>query len=51
MFVIIVGAGKVGLNVARSLTHMGHEFIVIEQRRSRHDLLRPELEEIGRAHV
>jgi len=45
MFVVIVGAGKVGLNVARSLTHMGHEFIVIEQRRSRYDLLRPELEE------
>ena len=45
MFVVIVGAGKVGLNVARSLIHMGHEFIVIEQRRSRHDLLRPELEE------
>ena len=42
MFVVIVGAGKVGLNVARSLTHMGHEFIVIEQRRSRYDLLRPE---------
>ena len=45
MFVVIVGAGKVGLNVARSLTHMGHEFIVIEQRRARYDLLRPELEE------
>ncbi|MCX6372281.1 MAG: NAD-binding protein [Actinobacteria bacterium] len=45
MFVVIVGAGKVGLNVARSLTHMGHEFIVIEQRRTRYDLLRPELEE------
>ena len=45
MFVVIVGAGKVGLNVARSLTHMGHEFIVIEQRRTRYDLLRAELEE------
>jgi trk system potassium uptake protein len=45
VFVVIVGAGKVGLNVARSLTHMGHEFIVIEQRRTRYDLLRPELEE------
>ena len=45
MFVVIVGAGKVGLNVARSLTHMGHEFIVIEQRRTRYELLRPELEE------
>lgn len=45
MFVVIVGAGKVGLNTARSLTHMGHEVIVVEQRRSRYDLLKPELEE------
>jgi trk system potassium uptake protein TrkA len=45
MFVVIVGAGKVGLNVTRSLTHLGHEVIVIEQRRSRYDLLLPELGE------
>ena len=45
MFVLIVGAGKVGLNVARSLAHLGHEFLVVEQRRSRYDLLRPELED------
>jgi len=45
MFVVIVGAGKVGLNTARSLTHMGHEVIVIEQRRMRYNLLLPELEE------
>lgn len=45
MFVVIVGAGKVGLNVARSLMHLGHEFIVVEQRRSRYDLLKPELED------
>ena len=36
MFVLIVGAGKVGLNVARSLSNLGHEFVVIEQRRSRY---------------
>jgi trk system potassium uptake protein TrkA len=45
MFVVIVGAGKVGLNAARSLTHMGHEVIVIEQRRMRYSLLLSELEE------
>lgn len=45
MFVVIVGAGKVGLNTARSLVHMGHEVIVIEQRRSRYDWLVSELEE------
>lgn len=45
MFVVVVGAGKVGLNVARSLSHHKYEHIVVEQRRSRFDLLRPELEE------
>ncbi len=45
MFVLIVGAGKVGLNVARSLARLGHEFLVVEQRRRRFDLLRPELED------
>jgi len=45
MFVLIVGAGKVGLNVARSLARLGHEYLVVEQRRARFDLLRPELED------
>jgi trk system potassium uptake protein TrkA len=45
VFVLIVGAGKVGLNVARSLSNLGHEFLVIEQRRSRYKLLEPELED------
>ena len=44
MFIVIVGCGKVGVNTARSLLHMGHEVIVIEQRKSRYDLL---LEELG----
>jgi trk system potassium uptake protein TrkA len=44
MFILIVGCGKVGVNTARSLLHMGHEVIVIEQRKSRYDLL---LEELG----
>lgn len=45
MFVVIVGAGKVGLNTARSLVHMGHEVIVVEQRRMRYNLLLEELED------
>jgi trk system potassium uptake protein TrkA len=45
MFVVIIGAGKVGLNTARSLVHMGHEVIVVEQRRMRYNLLLDELEE------
>ena len=43
MFIVIVGCGKVGVNTARSLLHMGHEVIVIEQRKSRYDLLVDEL--------
>jgi len=45
VFVVIVGAGKVGLNVARSLSQLGHEFILIEQRRSRYELLLEEMQE------
>jgi trk system potassium uptake protein len=45
VFVLIVGGGKVGLNVARSLTLLRHDFVVVEQRRSRYDILRPELED------
>lgn len=45
MHVLIVGAGKVGLNTARSLDKLGHEFTLIEQRRSRYDMLGPELED------
>jgi trk system potassium uptake protein TrkA len=45
MFVLVVGAGKVGLNVARNLFNLGHEFILIEQRRTRFDLLVSEFEE------
>lgn len=45
MFVVIVGAGKIGLNVARSLTALGHEVTLVERRRSRHDQLSRELGE------
>lgn len=45
MFVVIVGAGKVGLNTGRSLLHMGHEIIIVEQRRMRYNLLLEEMQE------
>jgi len=45
MFVLIVGAGKVGLNACRSLVHMGHEVVVIEQRPMRYNLLLDELQD------
>lgn len=45
MFVLVVGAGKVGLNVARSLAKLEHEFMLVEQRRSRYDLIFEEMEE------
>ena len=39
MFVLIVGGGKVGLNTARQLTQLGHEIVLIEQRRTRYDII------------
>jgi trk system potassium uptake protein len=45
VFVLIVGGGKVGINTARSLKKMGHEIMLVEQRRSRYDLLLDELED------
>jgi trk system potassium uptake protein TrkA len=39
MYVIIVGGGKVGKNVARSLVDMGHEVTLLEQRRDRFEQL------------
>ena len=31
MFIVIVGCGKVGVNTARSLIHLGHEVCVIDE--------------------
>jgi trk system potassium uptake protein TrkA len=45
VFVLIVGGGKVGLNVGVSLGQLGHEYLIVEQRRSRYDLLRAQLED------
>jgi trk system potassium uptake protein len=45
VFVLIVGGGKVGLNTARQLLQLGHEIALIEQRKSRFDLIAEELGE------
>jgi trk/ktr system potassium uptake protein len=42
MYVVVAGGGKVGANVTRSLLQMGHEVTIIDQRRSRYDLLQEE---------
>ena len=39
MFVLIIGGGKVGLNTARQLMQLGHEIALVEQRKSRYDLI------------
>ena len=43
MFVLIVGGGKVGLNSARQLAQLGHEIVLIEQRKSRFDVIDQEM--------
>ncbi len=44
MYAIIVGAGKVGRNLARELISKGHEVTVIESSRSRYLVVEEELE-------
>jgi len=39
VFVLIIGGGKVGLNTARQLMQLGHEIALVEQRRTRYDLV------------
>lgn len=45
MFVLIVGAGKVGRNTGRLLSQMGHEVAIIEQRRMVYEKLLEEFQE------
>ncbi|MGA2470634.1 MAG: TrkA family potassium uptake protein [Solirubrobacteraceae bacterium] len=44
MYVIIIGAGKVGLNLARELIDKGHEVTLIESDRRRYLVVEEELE-------
>jgi len=39
VFVLIIGGGKVGLNTARQLMQLGHEIALVEQRKTRYDLI------------
>jgi len=44
MFVLVVGGGKVGVNVTRKLLGTGHEVVLVEQDRQRYPRLEEELE-------
>jgi trk system potassium uptake protein TrkA len=44
MYAVIVGAGKVGWNLARELLDKGHEVTLIEQNRNRYLVVEQELE-------
>src|SRR5918997_1308698 len=44
MYIIIVGAGKVGWNLARELLEKGHEVTLIEESRERYQTVEQELE-------
>jgi trk system potassium uptake protein len=47
MYAIIVGGGKVGLNLARELLQKGSEVTLIEQRRDRYSAIEAELEYVA----
>ena len=44
MFLVVVGGGKVGVSVARTLLGMNHEVAIVEQDRARFERLEEELE-------
>ncbi len=46
MYVLVVGGGKVGLNLTRELMQKGHEVTLVEQERSRYATLEPQLEHV-----
>lgn len=46
MYVLVVGGGKVGLNLTRELMAKGHEVTLIEEGRRRYSMLEPQLEHV-----
>jgi trk system potassium uptake protein TrkA len=46
MYVIVVGGGKVGLNLTRELMAKGHEVTLVEDNRRRYTILEPQLEHV-----
>ena len=47
MYAIVVGGGKVGLNLTRELLNKGAEVTLIEQRRDRFNAIEAELEYVA----
>ena len=48
MFVVVVGGGKVGANVTRTLLASRHEVVLVEKDRRRFEALEEEFEHRGR---
>lgn len=46
MYAVVVGGGKVGLNLTRELMQKGHEVTLVEKSRTRYSLLEPQLEHV-----
>jgi trk system potassium uptake protein len=46
MYVLVVGGGKVGLNLTRELMQKGHEVTLVESHRGRYAMLEPQLEHV-----
>lgn len=46
MYVLVVGGGKVGLNLTRELMQKGHEVTLVEDSRRRYAVLEPQLEHV-----
>jgi trk system potassium uptake protein TrkA len=46
MYVIVVGGGKVGLNLTRELMAKGHEVTLVEDDKRRYRILEPQLEHV-----
>jgi trk system potassium uptake protein TrkA len=44
MFVVVIGGGKVGVTVTRTLLGLGHEVVVVEQERWRYERLEEEFQ-------
>ena len=44
MFVLVVGGGKVGVNVTRTLLALGHELVLVEQKQPRYERLEEEFQ-------
>ena len=47
MYAVVVGGGKVGLNLTRELLNKGAEVTLIEQRRDRFNAIEAELEYVA----